>query len=146
VDKTFKNDLQTHIHNLGVKNGKFKLTSSQHTLDPLLHEGFIGDNLQSIGKQRRETARDQLKKELYPDIGRIIETTRKLNTTQNETLLETGNYRMDIQCKRPSVKLDTTRLRNELIKRGMSMHDVDVLWAECSEDQSPVSVLTINTI
>lgn len=146
MDRAFKNDLQTHIHNLGLKNGKFRLTSSQHTLDPYLHEAFIGDNLQSIGKQRRELARDILKKELYPDIGRIVETTRKLNITQNEKLLETGNYVLDIQCKRASMKLDTTRLKTELIKRGMSRHDVDVLWAECSDEQSPVSVLTINTV
>jgi hypothetical protein len=145
MNKTFKNDLQTCIQNLGVKDKKFILHETQHPLDKWLHEGFIGDNLYRIGDQRRTTARGILRTELSKEIQVINNDAIRHQLTQNEELLNTGNYTLSLQAKRPSKKLNTTRLRTELIKLGVSQDVIDAAYASASEEQDPVNVFTINT-
>lgn len=145
MDKTFKNDLQTHIQKLGVSDKKFKLLSSQHPMDKVLHEGFIADNLYRIGGQRRDIVRDVIRLELAEQIADIDHTAVNLQLTQNEELLNTGNYVLNLQAKRPTKRLNTTRLKTELLKLGVHQETIDEAWEMASEDADPVNVFTINT-
>lgn len=145
MEKTFKNELQTHIQNLGVKDKKFQLKATQHPLDPWLHEAFVADTLYRIGGQRREIARATFRTELAEEIARVDNTAVTLSLTQNEELVNSGNYILNLQAKRPSMKLNTTRLKTELIKLGVSQDIIDRAWLEASEETDPVNVFTINT-
>lgn len=145
MNKTFKNDLQTHIQNIGVKDKKFILTSSQHPLDRWLHECFVADNLYRIGDQRRSIARGIFRTELADAILAVNDTAVAHGLTQNEELINTGNYTLSLQAKKPSMRLNTTRLRTELIKAGCTPQMVDAAWEASTEEQDPVDVFTVNT-
>lgn len=145
MDQLFNSQLQTHIQKFGRDGKKFGPPESQDPLDARLHELFIASTAYRIFDQRRKDAQEVLYELKRDEVEAISDNAKAVMMAQSQELASTAHYALFFLAKKPVTKVDTTRLRTELLKLGVSQQVIDSAWENASNQFAPARVLSCMT-
>jgi hypothetical protein len=139
--------IATRLDNL-FKNTKIEL-STQDPMDTHLMEYAIAAQAESYAKKKKE----QVKKDITDNMsGRNLQRVADLLTKTMEEdkgssidLLETANFALTLSTRKPSTRLDETKLRVALLKI-MTADKVDKLIADAYDTNSPAQIWKVEKV
>jgi hypothetical protein len=139
--------IATRLDNL-FKNTKIEL-STQDPMDTHLMEYAIAAQTESYAKKKKE----QVKKEITDNmssrnVARIDELLKKTvdeDKGSSIDLIETANFALTLGTRKPSTRLDETKLRVALLKI-MTADKVDKLIADAYDTNAPAQIWKVEKV
>ena len=129
----FRASLMKALRNIGKTNGT-GAPQSGNNVDSLLHELMVANTGASYFEDRKKHAKMAVLEaidtvEFENHIREVIDT----NTGVSVQVYDGEVYSLVCDIKRPALRVNDTKLRNALIRKGMSSRDVDALFNKSSD-------------
>jgi hypothetical protein len=139
----FRASLIKAFRNVGRTNGT-AAPKSGNNVDSLMHELLVASDGASYFEARKKNA----KAALFDAIDTSEVDTRVQEVAHNligtSVQVYVGQvYSLTCDIKRPASRMDSTKLRNALIKRGIPVKEVDKLFADSSEYSTPARLFKV---
>ena len=115
-----------------------KCPQTGNNIDPLLHEWLVASDAYSYFDKRRKNAQQAALDAI--DTTNFEAVLREVIDTNVGTDVEVYNgevYSLTCNIKRPALRLDATKLRSALIKKGMKPNEVDAMIRLSSDYAQP---------
>jgi hypothetical protein len=139
--------LQLTLGRVGRTNGHGP-PSGGSNVDPSLHYLLADSDAYSFfDKQRKESLAAVLEMSPVDFIDDAVNNVIKTGVGTNIVVTQGKFYSLGCQIKRPSMRLDKTKLRSILLRTfGMKPVDLDQAFAEAETSSSPAKVFTVQTL
>lgn len=144
-------NLKKTCDKIGRYNG-LACPSSQDPMDKVLHEVYVCRIAKKIFEERETAAVNLLKSHISNDEAKKSEADKLLkaatttNIGQSRQLLSTKFYGYTYQVNKPVRKFSQDKLRVQLLKRGWSTEQIDLLMSDCFDKNKPAESHKINPL
>lgn len=133
----FRAALMKQLGNIGRTNGTAPLQSGNN-VDPIMHELLVAQDGATYFDNRKRLAKQALLDAIDTTaLDTAVSDALKANIGSNVNVYDGEVYSVTCDIKRPALRLDQTKLRTALIRKGMPVKEVDALFRAASDYSQP---------
>lgn len=138
--------LQRALSKIGRSNGHSPQPGGSN-LDPLMHYYLVDTEAEAFFKAQRRASRTEMFAALPEDASKkmneLITAAKRQKMGQPIAVVAASDrYTLNATTKKPAAKLNTTKLRNELMKDDRyTREEVSRLFKKCTEDSTPAQTI-----